>query len=370
MIPGLDGLRGIAFLLVFLVHTDYLSFGWTGVQLFFVLSGFLISGILVEMKRNLADKEFFVKFYGRRALRIIPLYYFYLLILDPLAAIIFYNVGMFGNRIEGFLNQIPYLLTFTYNFLTSDESSLFTGHLWTLSAEEQFYILWPLLIFFTPEKHLKKLFLGAILFAFLFRLIVSIVHAITPLPFMTNGVAYGIYALTFSHLDAFAMGALLSQQKLPHSTKQFFILAVILPSIGFAAQYIWTGNIGLLQTFGYPFLMVDAYQYVWGYSLLNYWFAVTIDAVAREGLLNRLLNSRPLVRLGRISYGMYVYHSMVIVLLYRLVGPAIQLPMPLAKIVLVPVQFAVVYSIASLSYRYIEKPFLDLKEKYFPVPKA
>ena len=78
MIPGLDGLRAIAFILVFGIHTDYLGFGWTGVQLFFVLSGFLITGILLDMKADLPSKGYFVKFYGRRFLRIFPLYYFYL----------------------------------------------------------------------------------------------------------------------------------------------------------------------------------------------------------------------------------------------------------------------------------------------------
>ena len=81
MIPGLDGLRGIAFLLVFALHTDYLQVGWVGVQLFFVLSGFLITGILLDMKKSLPPREYFSKFYGRRFLRIFPLYYFYLLLM-------------------------------------------------------------------------------------------------------------------------------------------------------------------------------------------------------------------------------------------------------------------------------------------------
>ncbi len=81
MIPGLDGLRAIAFLLVFAVHTDYLNFGWAGVQLFFVLSGFLITGILLEMKDALPSGAYFIRFYGRRFLRIFPLYYFYLFLM-------------------------------------------------------------------------------------------------------------------------------------------------------------------------------------------------------------------------------------------------------------------------------------------------
>src|SRR6266545_4187455 len=81
MIPGLDGLRAIAFLLVFALHTDYLQIGWVGVSLFFVLSGFLITDILLNMKKTLTSKEYFFKFYGRRFLRIFPLYYFYLVLM-------------------------------------------------------------------------------------------------------------------------------------------------------------------------------------------------------------------------------------------------------------------------------------------------
>src|SRR5690242_18425984 len=81
MIPGLDGLRAIAFLLVFALHTEYLQIGWVGVSLFFVLSGFLITGILLDMKKSLAAKDYFIKFYGRRFLRIFPLYYFYIILM-------------------------------------------------------------------------------------------------------------------------------------------------------------------------------------------------------------------------------------------------------------------------------------------------
>ena len=85
MIPGLDGLRAVAFFLVFLCHTNYVEAGWMGVMLFFVLSGFLITGILIDMKESLPSKAYFIKFYGRRFLRIFPLYYFYLFLIFGLA---------------------------------------------------------------------------------------------------------------------------------------------------------------------------------------------------------------------------------------------------------------------------------------------
>ncbi|HMB21595.1 MAG TPA: acyltransferase family protein, partial [Anaerolineales bacterium] len=90
MIPGLDGLRAVAFLLVFALHADYVQVGWVGVQFFFVLSGFLITGILLDMKKALPPRDYFVKFYGRRFLRIFPLYYFYLVLMLGVAAWLLY----------------------------------------------------------------------------------------------------------------------------------------------------------------------------------------------------------------------------------------------------------------------------------------
>src|SRR5512143_3525082 len=86
MIPGLDGLRACAFLLVFAFHTNYLDIGWVGVQFFFVLSGFLITGILLDMKKSLSPGKYFIKFYGRRFLRIFPLYYLYLALMSGVVA--------------------------------------------------------------------------------------------------------------------------------------------------------------------------------------------------------------------------------------------------------------------------------------------
>ena len=156
MIAGLDGLRAVAFLIVFFFHTRNLPVGWMGVQLFFVLSGFLITDILLRMKEQLPRREFFVKFYGRRFLRIFPLYYFYLALL---AAFIFLLPALdlqalnteLGKR---FLNHIWVAALYMYDFFHASalfERSRFFTHLWSLSVEEQFYLLWPLLIFLTPR---------------------------------------------------------------------------------------------------------------------------------------------------------------------------------------------------------------------------
>src|SRR3989304_4593788 len=108
MIAGLDGLRAIAILIVFFFHTRNLPFGWMGVQLFFVLSGFLITDILLRMKESLPRRAFFVKFYGRRFLRIFPLYYFYLALVVALTFLYpAYKLNALNTDLgEKFLNQI------------------------------------------------------------------------------------------------------------------------------------------------------------------------------------------------------------------------------------------------------------------------
>jgi peptidoglycan/LPS O-acetylase OafA/YrhL len=369
MIPGLDGLRGLSFLLIFLVHTDYINIGWVGVQLFFVLSGFLITGILVDMKRALPGGGYFLKFYGRRLLRIFPLYYFYLFLV-LLISFGLYNLGALTRKMELFWQQLPYALTFILNFynVVSKEPAMFLNHLWTISVEEQFYIIWPLLIFLVPEKSYKKLFLGAVAFGLLFRLGFTIAYQIYGFPWVYQDAAHGLYPITLSHMDAFGIGAFISQFKLPNSTKQFTILAILLPIIGFSAQYISTGSFGPVHALGYPYLLGNAYQYVWGYTLLNYFFAVTIDAVAREKMFLHFLTMRPLAYIGKISYGLYVYHLGTIFLIYRLLGPEINLSQPLKKFILMIIEFIVTFIIASLSYRFLEKPVLTLKNRYFPIP--
>ncbi|HSG42491.1 MAG TPA: acyltransferase, partial [Anaerolineales bacterium] len=172
MIPGLDGLRAIAYLFVFFFHARYLDVGWVGVQLFFVLSGFLITGILLEMKKSLSTKEYFIKFYGRRFLRIFPLYYFYLIATGIVTAWLI-SISYRTSYMEMFGNQVRYAVFYIYNFTIAtiiDDPSFILEHLWSLSIEEQFYIFWPLVILLTPQNFQKGLFLALIGLGPVFRI--------------------------------------------------------------------------------------------------------------------------------------------------------------------------------------------------------
>ena len=365
MIPGLDGLRAIAFLLVFALHTGYLEIGWVGVSLFFVLSGFLITGILLDMKKSFAAKDYFFKFYGRRFLRIFPLYYCYLLIVVLLTTWLI-SIPYRPNYMRTALEQVWYAVVYMYDFFFATaafQHSNFLDHFWSLSVEEQFYIFWPLLILLVPEKSLKKLFIGFILLGPLFRLVFFFVHASGEFRFLAETPAQAVYPLPFSHMDAFAFGAYISRFKIPRARTQFLLLLVLLPAIGYAAQFIASGSIGPVSAFGYPLLLPDAYQFIWGYTLLNYLFAVVIYGVAREGWAVHFLEQSPIRYLGKISYGLYVYHFPVVWFAGRIADLGVE--PPILKPLTALIALAGTLLAASLSYSLLERPILNQKEHYF-----
>jgi peptidoglycan/LPS O-acetylase OafA/YrhL len=366
MIPGLDGLRAIAYLLVFFFHSRYLGIGWVGVQFFFVLSGFLITGILLNMKQTLRPRQYFIKFYGRRFLRIFPLYYFYLFAMGVLTAWLI-SIPYRPAYMKAFGDQVHYAVFYVYNFIFATvlhEPSFFLEHFWSLSVEEQFYIFWPLLILFVPEKFQKRLFLSFILLGPAFRIAFYFVHTYGGFRILNPNLTEALYPLPFTHIDAFAFGAYISRHSIPKAKEQFYVLLGLLPAIGFATQYFATGEFGSFSSLGYPLLMPEGFQFVWGYLLLNYFFAITIQLVARQGMFNRFLEWSPMRYIGRISYGLYVYHQPIIWFAFRIqdLGVNDKYVQPIAT----TISFFATLLVASVSYRFLEKPILNLKDRYFP----
>ncbi len=367
MIPGLDGLRAIAFLLVFALHTDYLQIGWVGVSLFFVLSGYLITGILLDMKQSLPRREYFFKFYGRRFLRIFPLYYFYLIVVALLVTWLI-SIPYRPRYMQIFVNQVWYAVVYVYDFFFGTarfQHSNFLDHFWSLSVEEQFYIFWPLLILLVPEKSLKKLFIAFIVLGPIFRLGFFLVYKSGVFRFLANTPSLAVYPMPFSHIDAFAFGAYISRYPIPKAKRQFFLLAVLIPIVGFTSEYLATGHIGAISALGYPLLLPDAYQFIWAYSLLNYFFAVIIYGVAWEGWLTQYLEWRPLRYLGKISYGLYVYHFPIVWFAGRLADLGITPPILQSLSALVALFGTIL--IASLSFHFLERPITNLKDRWFPL---
>jgi peptidoglycan/LPS O-acetylase OafA/YrhL len=369
MIPGLDGLRAVAILIVFFFHTRHLPFGWMGVQLFFVLSGFLITDILLRMKEKLPRRQFFTKFYGRRFLRIFPLYYFYLLLVGLLIAFLpSLKLNALNAELgERFLNQIWVALFYVYDFFHATaffERSRFFTHLWSLSVEEQFYLAWPLMIFLTPRERFKNLCLTAIGLGFLARLAISFAYRAQLFPFMSTDPQQSVNVLPFSHIDAFALGAYISRFEIPRPRLQLPAFVILVPAIGLWTDYLSKGT--MTVSLGYDLPLTGLYKEVWGYSLLNYLFALLIYCVVRTGSLTSLLEFPVLRYLGKISYGFYVYHYGIIALCLALVRKY-DLEYNLRSPQMFVMTFGSTLLVASLSYHLLEKPLIDLKEKFFRV---
>ena len=145
-LPELDGIRGLAVLTVILHHGFGFELGWFGVELFFALSGYLITGILVDAKGRHRGWDYFRGFYGRRSLRIFPLYYLVLLlVLVVLPGLWPMTFALFDPARE----HAAWFWSYTQNVLFAREGTILPGvfHLWSLAVEEQFYLLFPLLIY-------------------------------------------------------------------------------------------------------------------------------------------------------------------------------------------------------------------------------
>jgi peptidoglycan/LPS O-acetylase OafA/YrhL len=359
----LDGLRGLAILLVMLLHFRLLRCGWIGVQLFFVLSGFLITRIL-RSSRDLPLRLYLGQFYRNRALRILPVYFAYLGVIGG----VFLLIG--GPQV--FRQIWPYLVTFTVNFTRAWHDWI--GHpsttpLWSLSVEEQFYLLWPFVVRRLSDRQMKRFVIGLVLGAPVFRWWYAL--------YLADGVrsAYDVgdtvYWQTLSHVDAFALGGLVAIVSLSGASMRLAVrsvgpMAALTLVAGLANLYSsWPSLRGdLLQrvtSFGYFLSGLGNGQHVWGYTLLNLTTACCLGAVAGNELrtghpLRALLSQRWLREIGRVSYGMYLCHFAIASLV-----PASWSQGSLRKVLLFGPYLAVVYAVAYLSHRYFEARFAALR---------
>lgn len=357
MNTGLTSFRALAFFAVFFFHVGLFTAGYLGVQAFFVLSGFLLTPILVEMKTELSSRDFFVNFYGRRALRIFPLYYGFLLLVAIISLFVINSEGYSGiHVVDRFVAQLPWALTYTYNFYhagSSFEHTHLLSHFWSLAVEEQFYLLWPLLIFLAPQKHLKMLLVLAIALGPVFRLLIATVFASDTSGMFLPRVDLVVYVLPFSHIDAFAIGGFFALYQSSRSSLYTWLLLLFILTVGYLTQYISTGGVDLLSL-GYHYFMYE--KFIWGYSLLSLFFAFVLVQVRDERFMPLLFNNPWLHYLGKISYGLYVFHFPIIWVASRFVlGP---------KLVLVSLVLTVIVS--ALSYELFEKKITALKDVYFP----
>lgn len=355
----LDGLRAFAISAVIVAHYTTIFpkpygqkfndfFGAFGVTLFFVLSGFLIIRILIDNKESAQTNAFILRqFYIRRFLRIFPLYY--------LAILVGWVLDVPNCR-----EHVVALLTYVANWVPGPPQADLErySHLWSLGVEEQFYIFFPVVFLWIKKEHTKKFLLALIAFAFVSRIAIIILNAYTGNSAQNNWMAH---RFTPCCLDAFAIGGLLAFARYYYyaKTKAFFLTNNwTLPLLGMlaASALLWMMDTreGVLSYINVMFnrpLLATASIFMVGKAAFS----------GYQKLQKRLLENKVVVYVGKISYGLYVYHF-IIPYLILLMTPY----MPTLISQMNPKVLSIISSlaIASISWFVFEKPINDLK-KYF-----
>jgi peptidoglycan/LPS O-acetylase OafA/YrhL len=372
-LPELEGLRGLAILLVMLHHftiyggmqpavgVDRVYYqlaraGWCGVDLFFVLSGFLITGILLDAK---GGTSYFRNFYLRRALRIFPLYYGVLIAIFWVLP----NVMLPPPTLREEVAAQGWYWTYLLNVRTAQTGwphLLGLGHFWSLAVEEQFYLLWPAVVFLLDRRRLLRLCLALIVVSLFLR--VGLVLAHTRL---------AAYVLMPARMDALAIGGMLA--------------AAARDATAWAVVRRWTPAAGMAALWALAFLFlrwgrfdVESVQVqTIGFTIvavLSGTLLVAAIAGASGGPARRVFGGRFFRFFGHYSYGLYVFHHLFVFLLAGYVLSVDRLPrlfesqLP-GQILFLLLATGASVTLALVSWYCWEQPFLRLK-RFFPYRRS
>lgn len=363
-IDSLDGVRGVAITLVLITHllwsnsqtgSAIMNFfvrlrgaGWVGVDLFFALSGFLITRILFN---TLHGDHYFKNFYARRFLRIFPLYYGALFILF----LIFHPIHF--NQERQFLLLFAYLQNtplWWHGLQTAVAEP--TGHLWSLAVEEQFYLVWPVLIFLIRDRR-KLLWTAAML---------ALAAPATRFYLLAHGASFETtYKLTICRADSLLSGAWLAlilygklrDAVLRYATPTFALALLICGLIAWrSAGFDWE-NSRAINSYGYSIVAIASTSLI-------------AMALRQNSLVAKFMRAATLRFLGKYSYGIYVYHQMVAVLISWLLRDSLGSHIhnkALYHLTSMGCILVITIPLAQLSYHLYEQPFLKLK-RYFNYP--
>ncbi len=348
--PQLDGVRAAAIVLVLTSHFGVFDsvpgllipgrfLGGVGVDLFFVLSGFLITGLLLAARERASEAGGSVsaelrRFYARRAFRISPLHY------GALAFLALLGVPEVTSELGWHLS---YLANWRVAIDPVDLGAV--SHFWSLCVEEQFYLVWPSLILMVPRRRLVSTVLALCVIAVVTRAGL----------FLDGAHAFTIRFNTISCLDSLAMGSLLAI--LRAQVGQNSLLLRRISFIGF-----WIGVPGTLA-FLFTARSLDDTVY-WAFAGLFVAFAsaawVVHAARSQDDVLGSLLSSRPAIAVGRVSYGLYVYHFPVLFWVDSWLETPVGAGETLIRLGLL---FSMTAAVATASWWLIERPINGLKRR-------
>jgi peptidoglycan/LPS O-acetylase OafA/YrhL len=326
-IERLDGVRTIAIALVVAHHFGFFTLGWTGVQLFFVLSGMLITGIL---RRARNDRSYWRPFYIKRATRILPPVLVAILSAAVLSSISWRKIGLY---------YLFFAANFAEAFYRGESKTL--GVMWSLAVEEQFYFLWPFAVRFLNRRQLIRLLIGILT-------VEPILRALATPRFPTF---WPIYFLTPFQLDGLAAGCLLSLAlesetatewlrlqctTLLYSSLLAFWVCSLLP------RFHRQANSVLFNSLGYSLIVVIAA------------FFIAFILLRPDNPAAKTLSSSGIVFIGTISYGIYLFHPLI----WELSGKLLMSVGFYHQRTMAPVTIAVTLAVSWLSYRLYEQPII------------
>ncbi len=357
-IASLDFLRGIAVTLVVLFHSGLLTVGWLGVPVFFSLSGFLITrGLLRSKADSDGTRTYFSRFYRNRIFRIFPLYFFLIIFLTLISFIV---------DLPGYTSWMWVILsTFSTNFVTLATGQRPEGvviHFWSLAVEEQFYLVWPLIVWSLSNARLKYLLWILILVTPLGRWVIA-----ASLPASIDGLNRGniLYTLPSSHLDSLAVGALLALEEFSNQlhlvTKKLFCATLIF--IGahvFTVYNYWDVPFSNTFIISVPERLIFTGAHIWFLSIIATVCGIVITRCVQRKHHMEFLIGKCFIRLGKVSYSLYLLHVPIRLFIVSFFS----IPLTIEDRFLVLVMYAPLsYCLAELSYRWIELPFLRLKDR-------
>ena len=381
-LPLLDGVRGLAVALVVFNHlgtalhepfthrADWLfaklsGSAWLGVDLFFVLSGFLITGILADAR---GKQHYFRNFYMRRSLRIFPLYYAFLVLVF---LVIPATGAVLAEPYEVSSQGWYWLYVSNVLFARWDQIPVATGHLWSLAVEEQFYLVWPLVVLLLAPRRLLALCAALVAGLFVGRIALSLA-----------GVSWvQMYVLTLTRLDALAIGAFIALaarrpaglERLAARARPVALVAGALSLlVMFYKPLIALVRRVPVESINWSVLPLDPQVQTVRFTLYGLFFgAVLVLALvaARQSLLHRIFAAAPLRTLGKYSYAIYLFHVPLHALAdrYRLIDrflPAwngLQVPRAIAFYCIL---LALSTALAWVSWHVYEKHFLKIKDRF------
>jgi peptidoglycan/LPS O-acetylase OafA/YrhL len=383
-IKPFDGLRGFGALMILIYHWPFdlihIDHGWEFMQMFFVMSGYLITRVLIEDKEKYPFTKYALLFYKKRVLRLFPLYFVYLAFAF-LITYLFANYPIIKYLTGDLYRNAIYLFTYTYNFSSivnffksiDYTASPLTIHLWTLSLEEQFYLVFPFLIYFLNKRNLQIFVVSAIILAPILR-VLSYQWYMQINPKDVVWVAQNITRLPYLQMDSLAFGAALAifnfdRIKFPirwFTVVTLLVIGIYLSNMAFVKFVEGTSFYEI--TFARKateYWITHNYLFSYIFTLVNFWCMITLLCLVRGHRFRGILENKVLVFLGKHSYGVYLMHLpllfVYVTFIVKKIGNDRVNNNPFLELFLFSIFFIMIFGLAHLSFKYFESYFLKFK---------